>query len=112
MSFAGRRLGRLTLDPIGASACDVTGLQIVVRHTRDGCDIRCVCWIQAGEFRIVERHVRAENGMPRAVSTPRQLTNGRAEWHAHKGQWTPDGRTIIYTRDADQGNLYTVENYK
>jgi Tol biopolymer transport system component len=52
------------------------------------------------------------NGMPRAVGTPRQLTNGRAEWHAHKGQWTPDGRTIIYTRDADQGNLYTVENYK
>jgi Tol biopolymer transport system component len=54
----------------------------------------------------------APNGMPRVVGTPRQITSGRAEWHAHKGQWSPDGKTVIYTRDADQGNLYSVENYK
>ena len=28
------------------------------------------------------------------------------------GQWPPDGKAVIYTRDADQGNLYAVENYK
>jgi Tol biopolymer transport system component len=61
-------------------------------------------------FRLVLR--ASPSGMPRVVGTPVQVTNGRAEWHAHKGQWTPDGKTIIYTRDADQGNLYTVENYK
>jgi hypothetical protein len=43
---------------------------------------------------------------------PVQLTNGLGEWHAHKGQWSPDGKTIIYTRDADQGNIFTIDNYK
>ena len=43
---------------------------------------------------------------------PVQLTNGLGDWHVHKGQWSPHGRTIIYPRDADQGNIFTIDNYK
>jgi len=54
----------------------------------------------------------AANGMPVKAGEPVQLTNGLGDWHVHKGQWSPDGRRIIYTRDADQGNIFTIDNYK
>jgi Tol biopolymer transport system component len=52
------------------------------------------------------------NGMPVAAGNPVQFTDGRSRWHAHKGAWSPDGQTIIYTRDSDQGDIYTIENYR
>jgi serine/threonine protein kinase len=52
------------------------------------------------------------NGMPVAAGDSIQVTDGRSRWHAHKGAWSPDGRTIMYTRDSDQGDIYTIENYK
>jgi Tol biopolymer transport system component/predicted Ser/Thr protein kinase len=52
------------------------------------------------------------NGMPMPTGKPKQITDGRSLWHAHKGGWTPDGKTIVYTRDADQGDIYTIENYR
>jgi Tol biopolymer transport system component len=27
-------------------------------------------------------------------------------------RWSPDGKTIVYTRDNDQGDVYTIENYR
>lgn len=51
-------------------------------------------------------------GLPRVAGQPRRITDGRAEWHVHKGNWSPDSKTIVYSRDADQGDIYTVENYK
>jgi Tol biopolymer transport system component len=52
------------------------------------------------------------NGMPTRAGDPKQVTDGRSLWHVHKGQWTPDGKTFAYTRDADQGDIYTIENYR
>jgi Tol biopolymer transport system component/predicted Ser/Thr protein kinase len=52
------------------------------------------------------------NGMPAPNGEPKQVTDGRSLWHVHKGEWSPDGKTIIYTRDADQGDIYTIENYR
>jgi Tol biopolymer transport system component/serine/threonine protein kinase len=51
-------------------------------------------------------------GMPAPNGEPRQVTNGRSLWHVHKGTWSPDGKTIFYTQDADQGDIYTIENYR
>jgi hypothetical protein len=50
--------------------------------------------------------------MPLPNGKPEQVTNGRSLWHVHKGAWSPDGKTIVYTRDADQGDVYTIENYR
>jgi Tol biopolymer transport system component/tRNA A-37 threonylcarbamoyl transferase component Bud32 len=52
------------------------------------------------------------DGMPVRNGDPTQITNGRSLWHVHKGGWSPDGKTIVYTRDADQGDIYTIENYR
>jgi eukaryotic-like serine/threonine-protein kinase len=54
----------------------------------------------------------AAGGLPQAAGPPRQLTNGRAQWHVHQAAWSRDGRTLVYTRDADQGDIYMIENYR
>ena len=52
------------------------------------------------------------NGLPLPAGKPVQITDGRSGWHAHKGAWSPDGETILFTRDSDQGDIYTIENYR
>jgi Tol biopolymer transport system component len=52
------------------------------------------------------------NGLPLPAGKPAQITDGRSGWHAHKGAWSPDGETILFTRDSDQGDIYTIENYR
>lgn len=54
----------------------------------------------------------AGGALPRAAGPSRRVTNGRAQWHVHQAAWSPDGRTIVYTRDADQGDIYMIENYR
>ncbi len=54
----------------------------------------------------------AGGGLPRVAGPPRQITHGRAQWHVHQSAWSRDGRTIVYTRDADQGDIYMIENYR
>jgi len=51
-------------------------------------------------------------GKPVGAGQPKQITDGRSLWHVHGGGWSPDGKTIVYTRDADQGDIYTIENYR
>jgi Tol biopolymer transport system component len=50
-------------------------------------------------------------GLPRPVGEPRQLTHGGATWHVHNGGWSPDGKAIVYTRDADSGDIYAIQNF-
>jgi Tol biopolymer transport system component len=52
------------------------------------------------------------SSLPRVAGAPRQLTNGRGLWHVHNGGWSPDGKTIVYTRDTDQGDIYVIENFR
>jgi Tol biopolymer transport system component/tRNA A-37 threonylcarbamoyl transferase component Bud32 len=54
----------------------------------------------------------ASNGLPLPAGKPAQLTDGRSAWHAHRGAWSPDGETVLFTRDSDQGDIYTIENYR
>jgi len=52
------------------------------------------------------------HGLPRAAGAPKQITDSRGAWHVHGGGWSPDGKRIIYTRDTDQGDIYSIENYR
>jgi Tol biopolymer transport system component len=49
------------------------------------------------------------DGLPRPVGEPVQITHGEGEWHVHNGNWSPDGRQVVYTRDTDGGNLFLLE---
>jgi Tol biopolymer transport system component len=52
------------------------------------------------------------DGLPRAVGDPEKLTNGDGIWHTHNGAWFPDGKSIIYSRDRDDGDLFVIGNYR
>jgi Tol biopolymer transport system component len=54
----------------------------------------------------------SSDGLPRPVGDPEKLTHGDGEWHTHNGAWSPDGKSIIYTRDQDDGDLFVIENYR
>ena len=54
----------------------------------------------------------SQSGLPRFAGAPKQLTDSRGSWHVHGGGWSADGKTIVYTRDTDQGDLYVIENYR
>lgn len=49
------------------------------------------------------------SGLPRAVGEPRPVTFGGGIWHVHNGSWAPDGRTLVYSRDRDYGDIHLIE---
>jgi Tol biopolymer transport system component len=57
-------------------------------------------------------HPTSAKELPRASGAPRQLTVGKGLWHVHGGAWSPDSRSIVYTRDFDRGNLSVIDNYR
>jgi Tol biopolymer transport system component len=64
--------------------------------------------------RYVLTLVRSTNAkaLPHAAGAPRQVTFGKGVWHVHGGAWSPDNRSIVYTRDFDRGNLNVIDNYR
>jgi serine/threonine protein kinase len=61
---------------------------------------------------IVQRLAPGPDGLPRPVGPPKQLTTGANEWHVHMGGWSPDGKVVVYTRDADSGDIYMIQDFK
>lgn len=49
-----------------------------------------------------------EDGLPQPLGEPMQLTDGKGVWHVHNGGWSPDGQSIIHTRDTDQADIFLV----
>jgi len=49
------------------------------------------------------------SGLPEVVGTPYPITFGNGVWHAHNGGWSPDGRTVVYSRDRDFGDIHLIE---
>ena len=49
----------------------------------------------------------AAGGLPKAAGKPEKLTHG-GPWHIHNGGWSPDSRTLIYTRDTDYSDILEV----
>ena len=52
------------------------------------------------------------DGLPKAIGAPERLTEGRDVWHAHNGGWSADGKSIVYTRETAQRDIYVLENYR
>lgn len=52
------------------------------------------------------------DGLPRPLGEPEQITHGQGNWHVQGPSWSADGKTVVYTRDADQGDIYVIENYR
>jgi Tol biopolymer transport system component/serine/threonine protein kinase len=50
-----------------------------------------------------------EEGLPQPAGGIESLTAGEGLWHVHNGSWSPDGRSVVYTRDTDTGDVYMVE---
>ncbi|TDJ69355.1 MAG: serine/threonine-protein kinase [Planctomycetota bacterium] len=50
----------------------------------------------------------AADGLPRSRGEPRLITGGQGLWHVHNGSWSPDGEWIVYTRDVDDGDIYSL----
>jgi hypothetical protein len=49
------------------------------------------------------------DGLPRATRPPEPITAGDGLWHVHNGGWSPDGLSVVYTRDTDTGDVYMLE---
>jgi Tol biopolymer transport system component/DNA-binding winged helix-turn-helix (wHTH) protein len=49
------------------------------------------------------------DGLPRPLGEPEQITDGKGIWHVHNGGWFPDGKSVVYTRDTDQADIFLVE---
>jgi serine/threonine protein kinase/tricorn protease-like protein len=60
-------------------------------------------------FRLELEPPATADGLPRAVGEPQRLTGGQGRWHVHNGGWSPDGQSIVYTQDTDDGDLYMIE---
>ena len=50
-----------------------------------------------------------QNGLPRVIEEPQQVTFGGGVWHVHNGGWAPDGSALVYSRDRDYGDIYVIE---
>jgi Tol biopolymer transport system component len=53
--------------------------------------------------------VRPGGPLPRS---PKQLTDGKGRWHAHNGSYSPDSKTVVYTRDTPESDVLIIENYR
>jgi len=44
-------------------------------------------------------------GLPRAIGEPEYVVATEGTWHVHNGGWSPDSKSIVYTRDRDYGDI-------
>jgi Tol biopolymer transport system component/tRNA A-37 threonylcarbamoyl transferase component Bud32 len=48
------------------------------------------------------------DGLPRATGEPEYVVRAENGWHVHNGGWSPDSKSIVYTRDQDYGDIYEL----
>jgi hypothetical protein len=48
------------------------------------------------------------DGLPQASGEPECTVATEGSWHVHNGGWSPDSKSIVYTRDQDYGDLYEL----
>jgi Tol biopolymer transport system component len=47
-------------------------------------------------------------GLPQAVGEPEYVVRAEATWHVHNGGWSPDSKSLVYTRDQDYSDIYEL----
>ena len=48
------------------------------------------------------------DGLPRAVGEPEYVVLTEGTWHVHNGGWSPDSKSLVYTRDQDYSDIYEL----
>ena len=43
------------------------------------------------------------DGLPRAIGGPEYVARSKVTWHVHNGGWSPDSKSLVYTRDINYG---------
>jgi Tol biopolymer transport system component len=61
-----------------------------------------------GLARLKLRPPADRRGLPEAVGEPELVVPAADGWHVHLGGWSPDSRSIVYTRDQDYGDIYEL----
>ena len=51
----------------------------------------------------------APDELPRPMGPPERITDGNGLWHVHNGGWSPDGRSLVFTRDTDEGDVFVLD---
>jgi Tol biopolymer transport system component len=46
--------------------------------------------------------------LPRAAGEPEYVVRTEGTWHVHNGGWSPDSRSLVYTRDQDYGDIHEL----
>ena len=90
------------------------GLAVEPVVTRDGSAVafsQSVSHYNQNVFLLPMTRPGGETELPGPAGAPRQITFGEGLWHVHNGGFSPDGQSIVYTRDTDQGDIYVIENY-
>ena len=49
-------------------------------------------------------------GLPSPAGEPQQATDGKGAWHVHNAAWFPDGKSLVYTRDTDQADIFQIHH--
>jgi Tol biopolymer transport system component len=47
-------------------------------------------------------------GLPRAAGEPEYVVRTEGTWHVHNGGWSPDSKSLVYTRDQDYGDIHKL----
>jgi Tol biopolymer transport system component len=47
-------------------------------------------------------------GLPQAVGEPEYVVRAEGTWHVHNGGWSPDSKSLVYTRDQDYSDIYEL----
>ncbi len=63
-------------------------------------------------FRLKLDPPNSSKDFPTIIGDPEQITLGAGKWHVHHGSFSPDNKSILYSRDTDQGDIYLIANYK
>jgi Tol biopolymer transport system component/tRNA A-37 threonylcarbamoyl transferase component Bud32 len=57
---------------------------------------------------LMQLETSPEDGLPSIVGEPETLVRAEGTWHIHLGGWSPDSKSIVYTRDQDYGDIFEL----
>jgi Tol biopolymer transport system component/class 3 adenylate cyclase len=63
-------------------------------------------------FRLKLDPPHSSKGFPTVIGNPEQITHGAGKWHVHHGSFSPDNKSILYSRDVDRMDILLIANYK
>lgn len=94
----------LLQEPAIELAASVDGAGIVYAHAESHFEMNL--------FRLPLDAPAHSDGLPRIAGEPLQLTDSRGAWHVHGTGLSPSDNKIVYTRDADRGDILVIEDYQ